>query len=124
MAIRVIVSDAELTGHPELVKAAISFGYGSDISSQIEIKDGGVTADWAYADSISAVMVVRSIEGIAGSITQALIYYPDILGFMPLGNNTYARYEPPTSMPVIVSSGANQLPQPIMFRLTIGHSIG
>jgi hypothetical protein len=104
MAIRVIVSDTALGDHANTVKAAISLGYGSDISDQIEIKTGGLSADLAYADSIGAIAVVRSTTGYSSYASLAESYYPRILMFMPLGSNS--NIELTTALSVIVSSGA------------------
>ena len=104
MAIRVIVSDTALGSHADTVKAAISLGYGSDISDQIEIKTGGLSADLAYADSIGAIAVVRSTTGYSSYASLAESYYPRILMFMPLGSNS--NIELTTALSVIVSSGA------------------
>ena len=104
MAIRVIVSDTALGDHANTVKAAISLGYGSDISNQIEIKTGGLSADLAYADSIGAIAVVRSTTGYSSYASLAESYYPRILMFMPLGSNS--NVELTTALSVIVSSGA------------------
>jgi hypothetical protein len=87
--IRVIVSDTDQGDHANTVKEAISIGYGSDISSQIEIKTGGLSADLLYADSIGAIAVVRSTTGIGSYTTLAQSYYPRIQIFMPLGSNNF-----------------------------------
>ena len=102
--IRVIVSDTAAGDHANAVKSAISSGYGSDISSEIEIVAGNLSTALAYADSIGAVAVVRSTTGISSLQELAQNYYPDIQVFMPLGSNSYI--ELTGELDVIVSSGA------------------
>jgi len=102
--VRIIVSDTALGAHANAVKAAISLGYGSDIASQIEIRTGGLSADLAYADSIGAIAVVRSTTGYSSYNSLALLYYPRIQVFMPLGNNSFIELS--TSLSSIISSGA------------------
>jgi hypothetical protein len=106
MPIRVIISDIVLTGHPETVRTAINYGYGSDISDQIEIRAEGLDSSLAYCSSIDGVMVVRSTTGMSGSILTAATYWPVICTVMPQGSNSFIRIEPPTSVPVIVTTGA------------------
>lgn len=104
MSIRVIVSDTSNGDHAQAVKAAISSGYGSDISDQIGIVTGGIMVALEYAKNNGAIAVVRSTSGISSYQTSALDYYPDILAFMPLGSNLFVEL---ISTPgVIVSCGA------------------
>lgn len=102
--IRLIVSDITAGDHAQTVKNAISSGYGSDISEQIEIVASNLSTALAYADSIGAVAVVRSTTGISSLQELAQNYYPDIQVFMPLGSNSYI--ELTGELDVIVSSGA------------------
>lgn len=106
MAIRIIISDQTLTGHPVGVRDAIVAGYGSNIADQIEIRNGGITADWNYAVSIGAIAFVRSLTDLTGNIATALTHYPEIQGFMPLGSNSYIPISSPNYVPVIVTAGA------------------
>lgn len=102
--IRVIVSDLSSGDHANAVKSAISLGYGSDISDQIEIKTGGLSADLAYAQSIGAIAVVRSTTGYSSYESTVEGYYPGIQVFMPLGSNTFSQLT--TSLSKIISCGA------------------
>lgn len=75
-------------------------------AAEIEIRVEGFATSVAYAESIGAEAVVRSITGLAGYITDATTVYPDILCFVPMGSNSSVEITPPTSVPVIVTCGA------------------
>jgi len=86
MAIRIVVSDGD-ADHAAAVKAAISLGYGSDISAEIEVRLEGGDTSLAYAASIGAPMVVRSTTFLKAHIPYAEDVYPDVLMVMPYGSN-------------------------------------
>lgn len=103
--IRIIISDTANGDHAAAVKAAISAGYGSDISAQIEIRTAGLASDLAYADSIGAIAVVRSTTGYGSYQSLAEQFYPRIQMFMPLGSNVFEELLG-SSLSEIVSAGA------------------
>lgn len=105
MPIRVIISDTELTGHPETVRTAINTGYGSDISDQIEIRAETLTSSLVYCGQVGGVMVVRSVSDMTGNINNAEPYWPLIATVMPMGSNSPVEINPPTSVPVIITTG-------------------
>jgi hypothetical protein len=106
--IRVVISDNVLTGHPELVRAAILAGYGSGLTQiDVEIRNYGLEADLLYASSVGAIAVVRSLVGLNNCIVNALAQYPGIQMFMPLGSNSLVELSSPSSIPVIVTCGAS-----------------
>jgi hypothetical protein len=105
MSIRIIVADTN-PSHGAGVKAAISTGYGSDISADIEIYAADLGSSIAYAQSIGAIAVVHSYVGIENHVAEAQLAYPAIQCFMPLGSNSFIELFNLTSIPVIVSCGA------------------
>ena len=105
MPIRIIVADTDLA-HGNGVKAAISTGYGSDISADIEIYSTDLGPAIAYAQSIGAIAVVHSYVGIESHVAEGQLAYPAIQCFMPLGSNSYIELFNLPSIPVIVVAGA------------------
>ncbi len=108
MNARIIISDFTLHGHPEIIRDAVSTGYGEDVSSNIEIRNFGFSEDIAYAAQIGAEALIRSTTGLSSHIDQALQYYilNDIQTFMPLGSNDHIRIDSPSEIPVIITAGA------------------
>jgi len=112
MATRIVISDpggppGHEYDHANAIKGAISFGYGSDIASQIEMRIESFDASIAYAQSIGAIAVVRSTTGVATFISKAQSAYPDIQSFVPLGSNDpNEQITNPPFIPVIITSGA------------------
>ncbi len=105
--VRIIISD-EFGQHGIDIKTAISNGYSSDISAQIQII-GGWSASFAEAQSnANIVALIRSTSGVAGYVTNASSICPRVQTFFPLGSNVFeelnvfANNEPP----VIITSGA------------------
>lgn len=106
MPIRIVISDTD-NDHALAVRNCINFGYGSSISSDIEIRLESLSASLQYAHSSGTVIaVVRSTIGIEGYTAIAQDEYPLIQVFMPLGNNSHIELTALTAIPVIVSSGA------------------
>jgi len=108
MNTRIIISDITLHGHPEIIRDAISTGYGEDISLNIEIRNSGFSEDIAYAAQIGAEALIRSTTGFSSHIDEALQYYilNDIQTFMTLGSNDPIRIDSPSEIPVIITAGA------------------
>lgn len=105
MAIRVLVPGS-FPDHEAVVKSAISFGYGSDISSQILVVNGNLGTALAQAAATGAIAAVYSYGGLPNYIAIANVYYPGIQSFMPLGSNSPMLIGLPTSIPLIVTCGA------------------
>jgi len=112
--IRIIINDEAEVGvdtHAIDIRTAIINGYGSDISSQIQIIQGWRSWPTAYTvavDNTDVVALIRSSEGIVDYIPNATSLYPRVHTFFPLGSNsfielnTFVNNEPP----IIVTSGA------------------
>lgn len=107
MSARIVIADTN-PDHAGYVKDAISLGYGSDISGQIEIHAADLGPSIAYAQSIGAVALVHSYVGIEYHVAEAHMAYPAIECFMPLGSNEHVELDALQSVPVIVSCGAGQ----------------
>lgn len=107
MPTRILIADSD-SGHAATVVSAISSGYGSDISSQIEILTSWAAAKSRALTDENIIMIVRSYTGVASLVTDAEELYPRVLTVCPLGSNDFeelslfANNEPP----VIVTTGA------------------
>jgi len=102
---RIIISDVDV-GHADAIKAAISVGYGSDISADVTIYPDDMGPSIAFAQSVGAIAVIHSYAGIENHIGDAQLAYAAIQCFMPLGSNTFEELFNLSSIPVIVPSGA------------------
>lgn len=109
MATRIIISDTILTGHPESVRAGILAEYSGIIQAEIEIRDSGFVADIAYAQSINAIEIVRSIADLNSCIETALLYYRNIQSFFAFLSNDHTEEAVPTSIPNVITVGAGVL---------------
>ena len=97
---RVWVSDAEAGGtHGANVKSAISTGYGSDISNEINLVESAeysvaqVKADMLLAYNAGYELFVSSAYSGANFLTEAKTYYPDMLCVFPNGVNDHVSYQ-------------------------------
>lgn len=109
MSIRIIISDITLTGHPENVRTGVLDGYGAGLTAgECEIRNGGYSTDIAYAVSVGAVGVVRSIADLNSCTDTALTYYNSnsILTSFAFLSNTHAEQLVPDFIPVCVTVGA------------------
>lgn len=105
---RVVISDVD-AGHAATIKAAILVGYGSDISVDITTRVSfGFNSDADYAALVGAVALLRSTVGLTSFINKAQQVYDanGIQSFVPLGSNSDVELSQPSSIPVIVTSGA------------------
>ena len=106
---RIIISD-EFGQHGLDIKTAISIGYGSDISEEIQIIPYWEPALAEARNNQNIIAIIRSTQGVAGYVHDAQSISPRVLTFMPLGGtqnifadgNVFQNQEPP----VIVTSGA------------------
>ena len=113
--IRIIISD-ELGQHGLDIKTAISNGYGSDISDQIQIIGYWSPAFNEARDNENIAALIRSTQGVASYVQDALSIYPRVQTFFPLGGsdnifelvNVFQDAEPP----VIVCCGAGDFTNP------------
>lgn len=105
---RILIADSN-SGHANTCKAAISSGYGSDISADITIVADLSTAISTATSDTDVVAILRSYAGVATDSVLIAALYPRVIGFYPLGSNTnelltvFAEEEPPYS---VVPSGA------------------
>jgi hypothetical protein len=107
MSIRIIISDNELTGHPETVREGILCGYGTGLTeAEIPIKNGGFASDIAYAHSEGAIGIVRSIDDLNSCITIAESYFPTILTSFAFLSNSHIPEATPATLPRVVTFGA------------------
>lgn len=123
---RIWISDATSGGtHGDLIKSAISTGYGSDISAQINlVKAATYSTDQVKADMLLAYnagyeLFVQSGFGGNNFINEAKLYYPKMLCTSPNGTNTHqsnGSYSIP-ELQIIVGGGdsANENGYPIEF---------
>ena len=93
---RVYISDSTEGGtHGSNVKSAISTGYGSDISSEINLVESEsysiaqVKADMLIAYNAGYELFVSSAYGADNFLTEAKSYYPTMLCAFPNGINTF-----------------------------------
>lgn len=111
--IRIIISD-ELGQHGLDIKTAISNGYGSDISDQIQIISYWSPAFAEARDNDNIIALIRSEAGVSGYVYQALSIYPRVQTFFPLGSNTFEKLQQfnTPDPPVIIISGAGDYSNP------------
>lgn len=104
---RIIISD-EYGQHGLDIRTAINYGYGSDISDEIEIISGWSAAYARALNDENIIALIRSTSGVASYVNNASSIYPRVQTFFPLGSNTFTELtvfninEPP----VIITSGA------------------
>lgn len=113
MSLRVFISDSTAGGtHGTDLKAAISFGYGSDISAEITLRLNGsyssaqILADMAEAYDAGYIAFVQSAFGPNAFIAAARDYQSTMQMFSPLGSNSSTLLSTPDPVPGIVTSGA------------------
>jgi len=106
MSTRIVISDTVLTGHPEDIRTAILAEYSGITAGEIEIKNDGFATDIAYADSVGAEAVVRSIVDLNSYIASALTYVPDIQTFFAFLSNAHSEQLLPSGIPNCVTVGA------------------
>lgn len=105
--IDIIISD-EFGSHGESIKSAISVGYGSDISSRIQIIPYWNPALEEATNNDDIIALIRSTDGVASYVDDVEIIYPRVQTFFPLGSNSFielnvfAEQEPP----IIATCGA------------------
>lgn len=106
MSIKCVISGVG-GSHDDTVETAI-IANSSLVDAEIEQRGvESFATTIAYAESVSAEMVVVSTAGLSGFIASAETYYPDgVQCFVPLGSNTYEELTAVTSIPVIVTCGA------------------
>lgn len=102
---RIYISDT-LEDHYELIKDALIVGYGSDISSRIEMFEDGIALCLETLQIITGTLAVRSATGVENTVSDAQDVWPDVLLTMPLGSNDYVELSALDSIPVIVTVGA------------------
>lgn len=123
---RVWVSDAEEGGeHGTNVKSAISTGYGSDISDEINLVEAAeysvaqVKADMLLAYNAGYELFVSSAYGGNYFLTEAKSYYPSMLCVFPNGTNHHESNGSYTIPEIAVIAGAgdsnNETGYPIEF---------
>jgi hypothetical protein len=104
---KILIADIPNTQHALDIKQSIIDGYGSDISSDIEIvsSDLQTTINSATEDT---VMIVHSYSGVTSKVNMSQEVYPNLLVFMPLGSNTFTQLNlfAETNPPLIVTCGA------------------
>ena len=116
MTVRILVAENSAYNaatHGVAVKAAISTGYGSDISAQIQITDAGYVDAYnkAIADP-NIIAIVHSYASLTWYIGYANYLYSayKCLTFMPLGSNSFIPLSNPTAIPSgIVTCGAGDV---------------
>jgi len=104
---RILIADIPNTQHALDVKQSIIDGYGSDISSDIQIVSSNLQTT-INAIEEDTVMIVHSYTGIVSKVNMSQEVYPNVLVFMPLGSNTFTQLNlfEETDPPVIVTCGA------------------
>lgn len=108
--IRVLIADT-LPDHYNKIIAGINSGYGSDISSQIEVK-GTLNLCITEANSNENIIsIIRSYTDLNTAVPLLTPLYSRVLGFYPLGSNIFQQLYVFTNEepPVIVTSGAGDL---------------
>lgn len=115
---RVILTDTPGSNHAEGVRGAILYGYNATEDKtkypDIDISKDIVVIDTIFSTAVEmakhdpdVVAIVRSMTGIKHCIEPAKQVYPDVLAFMPLGNNVFAQttvFSDPHP-PIIVTCG-------------------
>lgn len=105
--IDIIISD-EFGSHGEEIRTAISVGYGSDISSRIQIIGYWSPAYQEAVNNSNIIALIRSTSEISSYINDAKAIYPRVQTFFPLSSNNFEQLnifsEP--EPPIIVTSGA------------------
>lgn len=116
MTVRILVAENSAYNaatHGVAIKAAISSGYGSDISAQITITDAGYLDAYhqAMADP-NIIAIVHSYADLMWNLIYANYLYSayNCLTFMPLGSNSFVPLTNPTTIPSgIVTCGAGDV---------------
>jgi hypothetical protein len=107
MGVRILIVDNDSV-HANACKFAINSGYGSDISANIAIVADLATAISIATSNTDVVAILRSYTGVAAAVSLLAPLYPRVLGFFPMGSNTYEELSIFTEQepPVIVTTGA------------------
>ncbi len=103
----ILISDTDET-HALGVLAAISNGYGSDVTADTIVRlNYGVATDLEYAAANHIKLVVASLGGVHGYTDEALTAYASgVQLVMPLGSNTHEELTDLAEVPIIVTTGA------------------
>jgi hypothetical protein len=108
--IRILIAD-NIESHYNAIISAINSGYGSDISDQIQVYPNLELCLAEANTNNNIISIVRSYSGVSGVVSLLSPLYNRVLGFYPLGSNTFQQLNVFTNEepPVIVTSGAGDL---------------
>lgn len=104
----IVLNDTIGSYHANTIIAAISAGYGSDISSRVTVRGGSFVSCFLYCESNNGMAVIRSTTGLNAFTTSDDPYYEKgIQAFMPLGSNSSVQLTlSPDEIDSIIASGA------------------
>ncbi len=107
---KILIADT-VPAHYNAIISAINSGYGSDITSQIKVM---ATLNSCIAEANSdenIISIIRSYTDLSSAVPLLTPLYNRVLGFYPLGSNTFQQLNVFTNEepPVIVTSGAGDL---------------
>jgi len=124
--IRIIIADSDPNGHGANIKAAISLGYGSDISSQISILPTWSEAIAYVQAHPEVIALIRSTTNVQDYVAAAQTVYPRVQTFFPLGSNSFIRLYifAQSEPPVIITVGAGDFCDPDADRNNTGYGNG
>jgi len=105
--IRIIISD-EFGQHGTDIRTSICNGYGSNISSTIQIVPYFGSAYLETQNNPDVIAFIRSTAGISSYVETLGSIYPRVQSFFPMGNNIFIQLNIFSSWypPVVIPSGA------------------
>lgn len=109
--VRVIISDnGGDNTHRANTKQAFIDGYeciGGTWTDSIWVYNADLASAFAYTDSLSTEIVVRSTTGLTSYIALAESYTPDVMTFIPSGSNSHTQvYNSGGTLPDLIVTGA------------------